>query len=280
MHIQMKTTLAIFLSTLFFTSAGGQYYFNDVVIQLAAAKQHQLLKTNNIRKVTASSFENDNQAADNFSLTQDINEDASTVTTKSSSPESGISITTSSYRGNRVIKTDDSSANVRSTITYTYDASGRISMIRTLTKDAFMGSVSEETHNWFYKENGIASYMLRVKDKTDTTRIEFTYDEKGNIAEETWKKRNTPIEHYYYYYDEAGHLTDIVRFNNKVKKMLPDFLYEYDAEGRIIKATQVPANSSNYIVWTYTYNSKGLKQQEIATNKQKQLIGRIEYKYQ
>jgi uncharacterized protein RhaS with RHS repeats len=276
----MKTTLAFIVCSFFCLSADAQYYFNDIVTQQVASKQHQLLKSNNIRKVTATSFENDNQAADNFSLSQEINEDASQVITRSSTPESGLSITTSSYRGNRLIKTDDSSAHVRSAITYTYDASGKLSIIRTITKDAFMGSLSEESHNWFYKENGQPAYMLRIKDKFDTTRIEFTYDEKGYVAEETWKKKNTSLEHYYYYYDDAGHLTDVVRFNAKVKKMLPDFLYEYDADGRIIKATQVPANSSNYIVWTYTYNSKGLKQQEVATNKQHQLIGKVDYRYQ
>ena len=280
MQTKLKPLPLLFFFILLGLSADSQYYFNDILAQQAASKQHQALKVNNVRRVTATSFESDNQAAENFSLTQEINEDASQIITKSNLPESGISITTSNYRGNRIIKTDDSSARVRSTITYAYDAAGRISTIRTFTKDAFMGSVSEETHYWVYKENGLPSYMLRVKDKSDTTRIEFSYDEKGLVADETWKKKNAAIEHYYYYYDDAGHLTDIVRFNSKVKKMLPDFLYEYDAEGRISRSTQVPANSSNYIVWTYSYNTKGLKQQEVATNKAKQLVGRIEYKYQ
>ena len=87
------------------------------------------------------------------------------------------------------------------------------------------------------------------------------------------------IENYYYYYNDKNWLTDIVRYNNKAKKMLPDFLYEYDTEGRVSKMIQVIAGGTNYNIWVYTYNSLGLKEKEVCYDKKKQLLGTVEYLY-
>ena len=75
-------------------------------------------------------------------------------------------------------------------------------------------------------------------------------------------------------------LTDVVRFNLKAQRMLPDFLFEYDEAGRIIQAVQVLQGSSDYTIWQYVYGPDGLKQKDILRDKQKQLLGRIEYTYQ
>jgi hypothetical protein len=104
-------------------------------------------------------------------------------------------------------------------------------------------------------------------------------DEHGNIIEEHWKRKNITFETYYYYYNDKNQLTDIVRFNKRVQKLLPDFLFEYDAAGRISQMIQVPPGSSNYSIWEYHYNDKGLKLEEICSNRQKQLLGKIVYSY-
>jgi hypothetical protein len=44
--------------------------------------------------------------------------------------------------------------------------------------------------------------------------------------------------------------------------------------------TQVAMSTANYLIWQYTYNDKGLKLKEIGFDKQKNLIGRIEYTYE
>ena len=120
--------------------------------------------------------------------------------------------------------------------------------------------------------------MLRIKDKTDTTVVTFTYD-AGNVAQETWMRKGHVAETYYYYYNTKNQLTDIVRFNIRVRKMLPDFLYEYDEQDRISQMMQVPNGSTDYMVWKYTYNSNNLKEKELLYNKQQQLVGSVEYHY-
>ncbi len=142
-----------------------------------------------------------------------------------------------------------------------------------------MSSRSTEVHLWMYNNSGQPTQMLRIKDGRDTTLVMLTHD-NGNVAQETWKRKGKVVENYYYYYNTNNQLTDIVRYNYRAKKMLPDFLYDYDANGRIIKMMQVPTGRSDYMIWQYSYNSNGLKEKELLYNKQQQLVGRIEYKYQ
>ncbi len=275
----MKRSRFSFL--LFFCSLGfaahSQYYYSDIVAFQQAAKQYNLLVAARIKHVSATSFEG-NQPVDNFKLEQVISADARTITITSSDPSSGELFSQNMYNNNRLIQTKDTSTNLMSTATYSYDAAGNVSTITTTSEDVFMNSHSTEIHQWTYNGN-VPQKMLRIKDKTDTTFITFTY-EAGNVASEIWKRKGHVVETYYYYYNTKNQLTDIVRFNIRVRKMLPDFLYEYDEEGRVSQMMQVPVGSTDYMVWKYTYNSNGLKERELLYNKQQQLVGRVEYQYQ
>ena len=259
--------------------AHSQYYYNDIVATKQAVQQYQALKANHIRHVTATSYESDNQPTENFKLEQIISPDASTVTIDASYPSTGNLLTVNKYQDGKLISTQDSSANVSTITTYTYNPDGNIASISTQTEDTFMNSHSKEVHLWQYNGNGLPEQMLRIKDGKDTTLVQLTYD-NGNVAQETWKRNGKVIENYYYYYNSNNQLTDIVRYNYRVKKLLPDFLYDYDASGRVIKMTQVPTGRSDYMIWQYIYNSNGLKEKELLFNKQQQPVGRIEYKYQ
>jgi hypothetical protein len=75
-------------------------------------------------------------------------------------------------------------------------------------------------------------------------------------------------------------LTDIVRYNAKAQRLLPDFLFEYDNNGTLVKFTQIPQGSADYLVWQYEYLPNGLKQKELCFNKQKEPVGTIVYSYQ
>lgn len=257
----------------------SQYYYNDIVATQQAAQQYEALKSNHITHVMAESFESNNQPTENFHLEQTISPDANLVTIDASYPSTGKLLTVNTYKNGKLYNTQDSSANVSTTTTYAYDNSGKIAAITTQTIDTFMNSRSTEVHQWIYNDNGQPAKMLKIKDGADTTVVELTYD-NGNVAQETWKRRGKVVENYYYYYNGNNQLTDIVRFNNRVKKLLPDFLYDYDAQGRVVKMMQVPAGSSDYMIWQYVYNSNGLKEKELLYNKQQQLIGQIRYRYQ
>jgi len=280
----MKLLLATFTLILLAQNAKCQYYYNDIIILKETNRQYLALKNSHITKITAQSLESDNEPTKGFLLQQDILDNASKIVTTSELPSSGRSVSTNYYEDGHITKTVDNSNGdsgrvILSVIEYSYDTQGNITENNTVTADTFMNSRSEEVHRWFYTNNSPA-YMLRIKDRVDTTMVEFVKDEQGNIAEEHWKKNGRRIEDYFYYYNDQHLLTDIVRFNNRVKRMLPDFLFEYDGAGKLTKLTQIQQNSSNYLTWYYEYNSNGLKQKETCYDKLKQLIGRIDYSFQ
>ncbi len=257
--------------------AFSQYYYNDIIALQQSQKQYALLVANHVSHVSAVSY-NGTQPADNFKLEQQISPDANKITTTSGDPSSGDLFTINTYSKGRLTVTRDSSDHVLSVTRYNYDASGNISSIITSSDDAFMNSHSEEIHQWIYNGNA-PEKMLRIKDKTDTTIITFTYD-AGNVAQETRTRKGQTTETYYYYYNTKNELTDIVRYNSRVQKMLPDFLFEYNNAGNISQMMQVPGGSSDYLIWKYTYNGSGLKERELLYNKQQELIGSVVYKYE
>ena len=110
--------------------------------------------------------------------------------------------------------------------------------------------------------------------------VNFVYDEKGNVAEEIWVKNGKEFDRIFYYYDDLNQLTDIVRFNKKAGRLLPDYMFEYSEDGDVIQKIFVPVNSVDYQIWRYQYDEKGLKIREALFDRDKQLVGKIEYRYQ
>jgi len=258
----------------------GQYYYNDILSNDQGNRQYQLLKTAKIHKVKVTSFEADGKPSEGFFLEEEFTADWTKMTTSSNISTGASSVLTSYYLTNRLRRTDETKRGVETKTEYSYDEKGRVSTITSTSMDTSLKSQSVETHIWQYKVNGLPDQMLKLKNKLDSTRITFVYDDLGNPAEEHWKKNNRELETYYYYYNDKHLLTDIVRFNKRVSKLLPDFLFEYDATGRLTQMTQVPANSSNYTTWKYVYTDSGLKKEEVCYDKQKNVIGKIEYAYE
>lgn len=257
----------------------AQYYYNDIVAAAQINKQYLVLKANHIQKVTARSFESDDTQAAGFELNQQISKDAAKITTRTDYPSAGHSFQVSYYADDRIVKTEDSSANVFTVTSYTYTGQNQLSTITTGTIDTFMHSQSTEQHIWLYLPRGQPKRMLKIKEGKDTTFIDFVLDDQGNIAEERWNKGGRTQETYYYYYNNNHQLTDVVRYNSRAKKLLPDYLFRYDEAGRVSQMTQIPLGTSNYMVWYYLFDDTGLKQQELVYNKKKELVGKIEYGY-
>lgn len=270
-------SLLVIIFLCFTGAAFSQYYYNDIITTKQTNKQYKLLKDNNIQQVTAKSFEADGTESDGFSLTQQLSQSSTIITTNSKFPSTGETITTSWYNNNKIKKSIDSTDKIKSTTLYTYNNNDLLS-ISTITEDAFMNNSSTELHQWIY-DNNVPVKMLLIKNSTDTTFINFKKDEHGNVAEERWVKKNATIETYYYYYDEQQNITDIVRFNTRARRLLPDFTFEFDNKAAITQMIQVPQGSADYLIWQYIYNSNGLKQAEHCYSKTKQPIGRIEYTY-
>lgn len=260
-------------------TVGAQYYYNDIIAARQTNAQFQSYRTRHVQAITGTSYESDEKQAEGFELTQTISPDYKKITTIAAYPSTGPSYTTHYYTGNKLVKTEDSTARVMTRAAYTYDAGGRLTLLQTTTSDGFMNSRLTETHLWTYKEDGTPAGMLKLKDGKDTTEVNFTYDSTlGYITEEHWMRKGVQLETWYYYYNDQKQLTDIVRYNARAKRLLPDYLFEYDAAGHVTQMTQI-AGSPNYMVWKYIYDSKGLKIRDLCFNKQKQLVGRIEYQY-
>src|SRR5688572_713540 len=271
--------LPFLLLLLLFFHANSQYYYKDLV---AAADITRLMKTytaNNIKKITAKGITPEEGSSSEFSEVGEINGTILKVTTNNNK-----AIATLKYSFNdrgQLISSVDSAINVKSTSTYTYDANGKIITISNSATDAdSSGDFSQtEVHQYIYKD-GKLDKMWRIINKSDSLEVRFVTDEHGNVIEEKNFRRGVLADPVYYYYDDRNRLTDIVRFNYKANRLLPDYLFEYDDNDRVIqKITTTSGNNLGYLTWRYLFDEKGLKTKEALFNKDKQLQGRIDFTY-
>ena len=275
----MKSVFIVALLILIFKISNCQYYYNDIISLKQSNQIYSVLKSNNIKSVTAESLESDNTPTAGFFYKRQIVSNGSLIITKVSLQATGTTETLEYYANNLLSKSIDSSVNVRTQVEYNYNGQGNIISIKTQTDDTSRNMHTAELHKWFYTNN-VCDSMLRIKDNTDTTVIHFKKDDALNLTEEIWLKKNRMIEHYFYYYDDKSRLTDIVRFNIRAQQMLPDFLFAYNNEGTLSQFTQVPQGSSDYITWQYIYDSQGLKTKDALFDKHQQLLGVVNYTYQ
>ena len=271
--------LPFLLLLLLFFHARSQYYYKDLV---AAADITRLMKTytaNNIKKITAKGITPEGSPASHFSEVGEVNGTSLKVTTNNNKAISTLKFSFND-RG-QLISSVDSAINVKSTSTYTYDANGKIiSISNSATDTDSSGDFSQtEIHQYIYKD-GKLDRMWRIINKTDSLEVRFVTDENGNVIEERNFRRGVLADPVYYYYDDRNRLTDIVRFNYKANRLLPDYLFEYDDNDRVIqKITTTSGNNIGYLTWRYLFDEKGLKTKEALFNKDKQLQGRIDYSY-
>ncbi len=257
--------------------ANAQYYYLDIIGTQQTNDQYKKILQQNLSSISATSFEQSNAPITDFVLEQNIANNQ--IVTRSASINSKESFFISYYTSRKLTKTIDSNNSAINTVDYKYNNKGKLLSSTASNKD-FDGTFDQsEIHQWQYDDAGNPVKMLKIKNSADTTIVECRVDEAGNIVEENWKKNNRVIETYYYYYNTKNQLTDIVRYNRKAKQMLPDVMFEYDANGLITQMIQTQGTSANYLIWRYVYNNKGLKEKEFAFNKKKELLGKIEYTY-
>ncbi|MBC7651082.1 MAG: hypothetical protein H7101_04970 [Deinococcales bacterium] len=273
--------LVLLCFTVFFTSiCFGQYYYYDVVSNTLSNQQFKLIKQAKVKKIQAISYDPNGEITQGFTIEQELSPDFRRSITNTILTDNTNSILTITYENNRIKKTVDVNHKVETSNSFIYNDKGLLVNITSNTSDTAVKATSNEVHLWSYNVTNQPTVLQKIKNKTDTTIVNFVYDEKGNVGEERWKRKGRILETYYYYYNDKNLVTDIVRFNSRSKQLLPDFLYEYDDKNRIIKMTQITNGGSNYFIWMYTYNDKGLKQAETCYNKQKQLLGKVNYRYE
>lgn len=262
------------------TPLGAQYYFNDLMANIQTHKQYKLLRALKVKKITATSRESADNSPGEVLLTQEISTDGKRIIIYTNGQNGKTTRTTTYYELGKLKRSETNNKDVQSTTQYTYHESGLPSLIQTTSKDTFLAAINGETHAYYFKKDGAPDYALIIRNQSDTVQVNFTTDDQKLVLEETWVRKQKEIEKYYYYYDDKKQLTDIVRFNPKANKLLPDYIYSYNDSGNTIQMIQVPRSGNNYITWKYLYNEKGLKSAENCYNKEKQLLGTVLYTYE
>lgn len=278
-------TLFLVVSTIFSSAVSGQYYYNDITGTQETNRQMQTYLANKVRTVTAGGTDQQGMKATNFSEFHEVKENGKALKA-TSIINLNRSVIYSRFDGqNRVISMSDSSSEVQSNTIYEYDAAGKITRVQNIVSDSANDFNQTETHIWIYNEKGKPEKMWRIitgsgNNTADSLEIRFVTDEQGNTAEERTFRRGRETAYLYYYYDEKNRLSDIVRYNSKLKKLLPDLMFEYDEQDRVVqKITTTSSLNLGYLIWRYIYNDKGLKTKEALFNKDKELTGKIEYSY-
>ncbi|RYY90671.1 MAG: hypothetical protein EOO15_01765 [Chitinophagaceae bacterium] len=257
-------------------ASSAQYYYKDIVGSRETNEQMKRYRAAGVRSVVLTSFDADGSKSDALVIQQDFTGDVLTTNTVL---DSNVSVLRTYLDGQgRVARTVDSSEATRATTTYSYNSAGQLERTVNETSDSSGKFVQRESHRWEWAGDRPVR-MWRIKNNTDSVEVRITLDDKGQVNEERFKRAGLPEEVLYYYYNDAGRLTDIVRFNEKAKRLLPEYMFEYDDAGRVVQRITVPANNSNYTIWRYQYDERGLKIREALYNRYKQQMGKVEYQY-
>lgn len=271
----------ILLTVVLFTSlfSSAQYYYKDIIGTKDASDLITSYKNNKVRHVVVNSYDGNNNRLENLLIQQDYlpSQQALRTTSKSESSEQSVLNSFIDAQG-RLIITIDSSNIVVNKMVYDYTPDGLLSSLLITSIDSSKKGLESEVHLWQYKDGRVAR-MVRIKNRIDTTYVDFKLDENGNVIEEQETHHGSKSVAVLYYYDSENRLTDIVRYNPKARRLMPEYMFEYSPANKVIQRITVPANSSEYIIWRFQFNDKGLKTKEAIYNKQKQLTGKIEYMY-
>jgi len=261
-------------------AANAQYFYKDIWTIQQLTKDFSILKNENVRSVEVKSFEDDGEPSQDFFCERKIDRDftKSETVTRSIITQQSLLVSYYNDRG-WLIKTVDSTQTSLSRVEYAYDNKGHTVTVTSFTKANDENGGITETHQYIYNAAGKPEKMIRKKNNADVSTVNFTIDDKGNVIDEEEILRGVKGRKYFYYYDDKNRLTDVVHYNERAKRLLPDYMYEYNTAGQIKQMISTDDNISNYFTWTYSYNDRRLRETERCYSKEKRLLGSIKYEY-
>jgi hypothetical protein len=267
------------LLLLFSFQTNAQYFYKDIWSNGQLIKEFSILKNENLKTVKIKSFEDDGEPSEGFFCEKKINKNFTQSEMISRSYITGQSLLISDYNNEgRPIKTTNNTPTTTSITHYEYDSKGMLTTVQTVTKaDDDSGEITE-THEYLYNGNSPVK-MLCKKNNVLISTIHFVSDVNGNVIEENAEGNNSTYKKYFYYYDDKSRLTDVVHFNERARRLLPDYMYEYNSFGQPRQMISTEEGGNNYFIWKYTYNDKNLRETEKCFSKEKRLLGTIEYEY-
>jgi hypothetical protein len=268
--------LIVFLLVAF--SAKSQYYYRDILLTRQNQDNWKSFHDQKVRQVDIQSIDANGEMTPGFTCTQTISPDFGAISTFTKSSDMPASTLTAYYsRAGRLLKTVDTSDTYKSTTEYGYTENGEINTMLNNSVETDNQVAVLEKHIWIY-EGTVLKQMIKIKGETDSTIVNLIKDEKGNIIEEKSVHAGQSLPSIYYYYDNEERLTDIVRYNQKAGRLLPDYVFEYGS-GHVSSMLFVPAGSTDYQKWIYDYSSNGLKSSETCYDKKRQVVVKINYSY-
>lgn len=286
----MKNILGSFFILVSSVTLHAQYYYKDLIGTREINQTIKLYLLNKVQSAEATGFDGDGVKNKDFSETYNFSVGNNllkiatrnkTVITNEYYRFDSKGLLTNMSDTSSSLASDATYTYLVSTTTYNYNDKDNPVLIKNTVTDASDSIYANEIHQWFYNDQGKPARMLRILNNNDTTEIRFTVDDKGNVVEELPFVKKVSGEKTYYYYDDRNRLTDIVRYNSKARRLLPDYMFEYTDKNQVSqKITTFSMMDLGYLIWRYVYDDKGLKSKEASFNKDKVMTGKIEYSYQ
>ncbi|HEY5367827.1 MAG TPA: hypothetical protein VIJ75_02455 [Hanamia sp.] len=256
----------------------AQYYYKDILSNIEQNKEFSILKDGKIKTIKVESFDEKDQPSNGFFCEKKINKDfsESQMISKSNITEQSL-LETKYDKGGRVTETTTNTPTTTNTIDFEYNSEGLLSLISTKTTGDVDSIGITETHQYVYK-NGKPEKMIRKVNGVLVSTISFVADDKGNVIEEDAAGTSTDKK-YYYYYDDQHRLTDVVHYNVVAKRLLPDYMFEYENGSLPVQKISVDETARSYFIWRYAYNDKQLPEIQKCYSKAKDLLGTIQFDY-
>ncbi|MBM3432160.1 MAG: hypothetical protein FJX92_04040 [Bacteroidetes bacterium] len=263
----------------------AQYYYSDLVAAKQTEKKQSTYRLLKVKKINElASLPSGEQQADYQQYTL-VSSNADT--NKQYRVESGKSIilTTLFDREGKLTEQTEKQIDRLISTRYSRNNLGLIKWIENSVNDRLISLIIRETHNWEYDEKGRPVRMWKRVEQSDGTidssEIRLELDAMGRVMEERTFKKGIETDFLYYYYSENGLISDMVRYNKKWKKLLPDQLFEYDTTGNMIQRIQLTGmREASYLIWRFDYERNGLLTEEGLFNNLKQHTGSIRYTYE
>src|SRR5687768_4821043 len=172
----------------------AQYYHKDIWNPQQLIKEMAILKQENIRTVLINSFEGNGEPSQGFFCEKRIDRNYSMAQTVTRSNVTNQSLLTSRFNTKGlIITTTDSTVSSLNRTEYRYDNNERIIEVKTFTRADDDAVGIEESRNYSYNASGHLEKMVRKKNMTQLSSVNFKTDEKGNVSEEQETSTNGQI---------------------------------------------------------------------------------------
>jgi hypothetical protein len=266
--------------------AQAQYYYLDLVNTRQTEANQELYKKAKVQEQNVTSFDAEMRHTDyDFKSERDFSENYREMRTVTSSVSTGRSIMHTYFNTKgKLTKIIDSTRNIITTTIYSYDKYDKFDNIRDIhytSLDPKSKYQVSETRRYVYDTLGRPVKMIHFKGEklSDSTTVTFELDSAGHVIQEQETGKNAKKNNVYYKYNDQGLLTDIYRYYPARQKMLPDYIFDYDAENRIGATTTTSMQTGEYLIYHNTYNENNLLESQDVYGKQKKQVGIVRYRY-